>query len=404
MALKRLFCLLTGASLLFVASTAWSADIHGRSSTQFLYFKNIFEDKKQAEFAEYLNMSVTNIDKAGKLNIQGYGRVTQDVKNDEGGNARLYYLYGDYSGLFDKIDMRFGRQFVNTSAGSALIDGGLVGLRNVGPVAFSVMGGRNVFFDMYGEATRAQDFAFGIAAYLNGFKTTDAELSYFMKFDKDGIARDQVGASFRQYVTSWLKFYSNARYDVPTETVNEVLVGAKFFPSLDLVVTGEWFQSYPTFDNTSIYSVFAVNRFQEGVLRVDYTASDSIALYGGYRLEDSGSNATAHIFEIGTKFRPIKSITVNLSYDRTQGYSGNLNGGTLDVIYETGPSLQLAGGATYDVYQRDRVTGDETARKYWLGGKYRFNKAMSFSVRGEITDSVYYKNDIQGRCAFDYDF
>ena len=36
---------------LLTASTAWSAEVHGRSSTQFLWFTNIFNDRKQAEFA-----------------------------------------------------------------------------------------------------------------------------------------------------------------------------------------------------------------------------------------------------------------------------------------------------------------------------------------------------------------
>lgn len=404
MACKRMFCLLTGAIMLFATSAAWSAEIHGRSSTQFLWFRNLYNDKQQAEFAEYLNLSLTKIDKEGKLSFQGYGRLSQDVNNGEGGNARLYYLYGDYNGLFDKVDIRLGRHFVNSSAGNALIDGGLITLRNVGPIAFSIMGGRNVFFDIYGEGTRANDFAFGVAAYLTGYKRTDAEISYFMKLDKDGVARDQVGASFKQYVTSAIKVYSNARFDLPSETFSEVLVGVKYFPVIDLVLTGEWFQSYPTFDSTSIYSVFAVDRFQEGVLRADYTLNDSVALFGGYRLEDSGSNAISHVFEAGMKIRPIKPLIVSLSYDRTQGYSGNLNGGTLDVIYDLNPSIQLAGGVTYDVYQRDRVTGDETAQKYWLGGKYKFNKKMAVSLRAETTLSKYYNYNSQGRCAFDYDF
>src|SRR6185369_10327762 len=145
--------------LLLTATSVRAVEIHGRSSTQFLWFNDIFTEKKQAEFGEYLNLSVTKIDKDDKLSFQGYGRVTQDARNGEGINGRLYYLYGDYRDLYDKVDLRFGRQFVNYAAGSALIDGGKVDLKNVGPVAFSVMGGRNVFFDLNGEGTRSHDFA-----------------------------------------------------------------------------------------------------------------------------------------------------------------------------------------------------------------------------------------------------
>ena len=84
MALKRMFCLLTGLSILFASSVAWSAEMHGSSSTQYQWFTNYLTGNKQAEFGEYLNLSVSKIDTAGKLTLTGYGRVTQDVMNRQG--------------------------------------------------------------------------------------------------------------------------------------------------------------------------------------------------------------------------------------------------------------------------------------------------------------------------------
>ncbi|HEY3308851.1 MAG TPA: hypothetical protein VGJ93_10400 [Desulfuromonadaceae bacterium] len=389
---------------LLAASTAWSAEVHGRSSTQFLWFNDIFTEKKQAEFAEYLNLSITNIDKAGKLTLQGYGRATQDVRNGDGLNGRLYYLFADYRDLYDKVDLRFGRQFINYAAGSALVDGGQIELKKIGPVGFSVMGGRNVFFDLNGEATRSHDFVFGAAAYLAGFQKTDAELSYFMKFDKDGIARDQLGASFKQYLFNSVKVYANTRFDMPSETFSEVLAGVKYFPTADLVFTGEWYQSYPTFDSTSIYSVFAVDRYQEGVFRADYTINEMFSLNAGYSKQDYGEGADADVFEIGCRIRPIQHVQLNLNYDRRSGYGGKLNGGIAEVVYEPIKPLELAAGIHFDVYERDRVTGEETARKYWGGAKYKLTQNMSASVRIEDDVNAHFKSDWQGRAAFNYDF
>jgi len=403
MALKRMFCLLTGVSLLLASSAAWSAEVHGRSSTQFTWFNDIFTEKKQAELGEYLSLSVTKIDKDNKLSIQGYGRLTQDVRNGDDPKGRLYYLYGDYSNLYDKIDIRLGRQFVNYAAGSALIDGGKIELKNIGPVAFSIMGGRNVFFSLDSEATRAQDFAFGVAGYLTGYRNTDAEVSYFMKFDKDGIARDQLGATFKQYMFNSLKVYGNTRFDMPSETFSEVMAGVKYFPIADLVMTGEWYQSYPTFDSTSIYSVFAVSRYQEGVFRVDYTLNDKISANIGYSKQDFAGE-DADVVEVGCRIRPIEHLNVTLSYDHRNGYGGRLNGGIAEVSYEATKKLEVAGGLHHDVYERDKLTGDETARKYWLGGKYKIKDNMSASVRVEDNVNARYKEDYSGRMAFNLDF
>jgi hypothetical protein len=403
MALKRMFCLLTGTLTLFVASASWSAEVHGRSSTQFSWFNNIFTEKKQAEFGEYLSLSVSKIDKDNKLTFQGYGRLTQDIRNGEGLNGRLYYLYGDYSNLFDKVDIRMGRQFVNSAAGNALIDGGKIDLKNVGPIAFSVMGGRNVFFDLNGEATRSNDFAWGMAAYLYGYRNTDAEVSYFMKLDKDGVARDQFGASFKQYLLNSVKVYGNARFDMPSETFNELLAGVKYYPTADLVLTGEWYQSYPTFDSTSIYSVFAVSRYQEGVFRADYTINDKISVNAGYSRQDYEGD-DADVFEIGCRIRPIEHLQLTLNYDRRSGYGGRLDGGIIEASYEVTKKLEVAGGIHFDVYERDKATGEETARKYWLGSKYKIRDNMSASVRLEDNVNARYKEDWTGRVAFNYDF
>ena len=50
---------------LMAAAQGWCADLHGRSSTQLLWF-NDFNNGRQTELAEYLRLSVTGIDKAGK--------------------------------------------------------------------------------------------------------------------------------------------------------------------------------------------------------------------------------------------------------------------------------------------------------------------------------------------------
>ncbi len=403
MAFKRLFCLFAGLALLLPSTGAWAAEVHGRSSTQFTWFTDILTEKKQAEFGESLSLSITKLDKDNKLTFQGYGRLTQDIRNGDGLSGRLYYLYGDYSNLFDKMDIRVGRQFVNSAAGNAIIDGGKVDLKNVGPVAFSVMGGRNVFFDLNGEGTNYRDFAFGAAAYLNGFRNTDAEVSYFMKLDNDGVARDQVGASFKQYLFNSVKLYGNTRFDMPSETFSEVLAGVKYYPLANLVLTGEWYQSYPVFDSTSIFSVFAVSRYQEGVFRADYTINNMISVNAGYSKQDY-EGADADVFELGCRIRPIEHLQVTLEYDHRNGYGGDLNGGIAEVAYEATKKLEIAGGIHFDVYERDKLTGEETARKYWLGSRYKIDDKMSASVRVEDNVNARYKEDWTGRVAFNYDF
>jgi hypothetical protein len=50
------------------------------------------------------------------------------------------------------------------------------------------------------------------------------------------------------------------------------------------------------------------------------------------------------------------------------------------------------------------MTGQETARKYWAGGKYVFAKNMASTLRVEDDVNVNYTKDTQGRLTFDVDF
>jgi len=393
-------------SLLTATAPGWAADIHGRSSTQFqTSTSGLSADQRQSELDEYLRLSITNIDKAGKFSLYGYGRIGQDFSASEGLNGRLYYLYGEYRGLYDKVDFRLGRQFVNLAAGSAIIDGAQVDLKNVGPVAFTLLGGRDVLFALGGgELGDPANTAMGIAAYLTGFKKTDAEISWFRKWDDGDVSRDTLGGNFRHQLLGSLQIFANARFDLVSESFNEVQAGVKFTPTTSFIFTGEYYESYPIFDTTSIYSVFAVDRYQEGVLRAEYRFDDMISVYGGVTREEYGEGSGAFVWRVGTALRPIEPLGINVEYDARNGYYGKTNGIISDVTYDITKNAQVAGGIDFDVYKRDSMTGDEIARRYYLAGKYRLAKNMAVSGRIQDDVDVRYTKNISGRVVFDYDF
>lgn len=404
MEMKGVLKLLLCFSLL-PAAHGMAAEIHGRSSTQFQTFNNeLLNDKRQVELAQYLRFSVTDIDRNGKLSIHGYGRGAQDLTNGEGLTGRLYYMYGDYRDLYNKVDLKFGREFVNLAAGSAIIDGLQVDLKNVGPVGFTAFGGRDVIFGLNGEIGDASNTVFGLGAYLTGRKNTDAELSWFRKADGSDVTRDILGASFKQYLLNSVRLYGNVRYDTTAEAFNEVLGGIKYYPTSDLIFTGEYYKSYATFDTTSIYSVFAVNDYQEALFRADYMVSEKLSLNAGYNRQWYGDGASANVYHVGANIRPIEPLKVGIEYDARNGYYGDTNGVIVDAVYDLNKSSQLAGGIAYDVYQRDAVTGEETARRYWLGCRYRLAGNTAVTGRFQNDVNARYSNNVSGRLGLDYDF
>lgn len=403
MGLKRVSKAIS-ALLILAAGTAWGADLNGRSSTQLLWYNNEFSDRRTFEAVEYLRLGVNKIDPGGKLSFFGYGRGAQTIGKDHDGTGRLYYFYADYRDLFDKVDLRLGRQFVSNAAGNALIDGLLVDLKNVGPVAFTAFGGRDVVFGRDGETGYTWNSDLGISAYLSGLRKTDVEISWLRKWDKSEAARDVIGGSFKQYLFGLTRIYGNTRYDLFSESFVEGQAGLKLFPTSDLTLTGEFYQSYPTFDATSIYSVFAVNRYREGIVRADYTLTETISVNAGYNRQWYGEGAHANVYHVGATISPISQARVYLEYDNRNGYDDDHDGFICEVDYRFDKNAQVAAGITYDVYQRDTLTDEEIARRYWLGGKYRLAQNMALSGRIQNDVNARYSENVSGRLTFDYDF
>ena len=401
---RRIFiALLLLIAGLGAAQSAAALDVHGRSSTQYIWYNDIEDGSQQAQLAEYLSFSMNGIDSANKLSMQGYGRLNYDLKNGGDVQSRLYYLFADYKGLADRVDVRLGRQFVNLSAGSALIDGIQADIKNMGWIGVTLLGGRDVLFSEQDTMT-SHFYSGGVAMYLVGVKKTDLDVSYYRAYDHSDVTRDILGLNFNQYLLDSVKFYANARYDLTAEVFNEALAGVKYFPKLDMMLTAEYYESYPTFDTTSIFSVFAVNKYQEGVLKADYTALAWLDLSGGVIRETYGDGGDATVYEVGFRMRPSHQLTVGIFYDNRIGYGGDLNGFKTYAEYSDLKKLKVAAGIDYDVYQRDDMTGDEIARRYWAATRYNFTKKMSASLRVEDNVNANYSKDVRGRATFDVDF
>ncbi|MCC6542952.1 MAG: hypothetical protein IT392_00420 [Nitrospirae bacterium] len=404
----RLVILSAFSALLFfvLPLTADSAEVSGRISTQLLWYNDIVDASRQNDVSEYLRFSVTHLDKENNISLTGYGRLLWNIKGSNTRDeveTRLYYLYADYRNFLNVSDLRVGRQFVNFSAGSALMEGIQADIRDIGPVGLVVIGGRNVIFGEDKLLTN-HSYSAGFSVYITGKSMNYFDVSYLRTYDHGDIARDIIGSSYKQYISELFKLYANVRYDLTAEVLNEILGGIKYFPTSDLILTAEHYQSYPTFDSTSIYSVFAVDHFKENIVRADYTAAEWVDINLRYGYESFGEGTDATLYEAGLKVRPSVQTAIGLFHDRRWGYPGDLDGYRVYAEFNNTAKWNAAIGIDHDVYNRDNMTGEESARRYWASGRYSFARKMSGSFRLQDSVDVNYKKDIQGRLTFDVDF
>ncbi|GAB4238406.1 MAG: hypothetical protein OHK0028_15990 [Deltaproteobacteria bacterium] len=400
--------------LLFLApGLSRAADLRFQSSTQYLWYTDPFKDQDQSDLVQYLKFGVTKLEPTGRVSAVGYGRLSgqfggdtdPQLGDDDGLLGRLYFLYVNYALPSDHGDVRLGRQFVSVGAGSGTVDGVSAELRNLGPLRATVFAGFDVRFAETTDRTRSGNYLAGVSVGGSFFKGNNVDVSYLRKYDQDDVIRETAGIHADQRILDKAKVYADLRYDVLHGTYGEFLGGAKLFPfSAPVTFTAEYFASYPTFDADTIYTAFAVTRYREVLGRADYLVNPNLTLYGGYtRADYDGPTADIGTIGVRAKPKPVPGLGLNASLDLRSGYPGDLTGFQASADYTFGKAT-VSAGITWDVFQRDSMASDFTAKKYWGAGSYEFRKNMTARLRVEDTETRQFENEFQGRASVDLSF
>lgn len=403
--MKRCTHVLLAALLILGAagSPAQAVTLSGRASTQALWFSDEF-GSDHFDLAQYARVNARQIDTGNTVSVTGYGRASGDVQQGGGVDGRLYYLYLDKKELVKRTDVRLGRQFFFVSAGSAIVDGARVDTRTLGPLAITAAGGRHVKFDVTGEETRTGDLAAAVQVSLTNIPQGSADLSYFVSYDENDLAREIAGLAASKRFGKYGELYTQMRYDVISKVWSEIQLGARTAIISKTTLTAEYFRTIPVFEATSIYSVFAVERFQEVLLRAQYDLNPKVSLNGEYRNESFGGGDTANVCELGARYRPVDGMSLYGAGIWRVGTGGNLVGFELSGDRVVLQKYLLAAGIQHDSFRRELTTDYESATRFWIGAETKLRKNLSAQARVEDTVSDQYNKDIRARLALNYDF
>jgi hypothetical protein len=373
------------------------------SSTQYLWGDDL-QGNSDPILAQYLRFTYTPEGK--NLTIAGYGRLWYDFGDsnifDNGFQGKLYYLYLDWAPI-EKLSFRLGRQLIAfTALDQTLMDGARVDLRNLGPIGITFAGGWYPIFNVASDTYwQSGNVLWAVDVHLERVKNLQLGVSFGQKYNDSDLARQAIGMNFR-YTYKFLSPYAEGRYEWLTKSFDQITAGIDIFPMSNLLIKAEFYQSYPTFDATSIYSVFAVDKYQEYLLQAEYSLDAPVAVYGSYARQVYQDGDNADRWTLGTKFVPLKNLSIDFSVDYRNGYGGNLWGFQLLGDYRVMEKLHLAAGVQYDEYKRPDQDGNQFARRYWIGGEWLFKKNLSLIGRIEDNVNQNFKHNPLGRVALNW--
>jgi hypothetical protein len=390
---------------LFFVALSFSDGLTFQSSTQYLWGNDIFLGQNEPVIAEYLKMKY---DSDGSFKFSGYGRASEDFGSgaiyDTSGVGRLYYMYMDYNGVKD-VNLRAGRQLVASSAGMLLLDGAAVDLKKLSQYAgISVSAGTEVQMGLNSDYTSNQKPVFAASLYLRNAGLANADLSYMRRYDDNSISRETIGLNGSSSFGSW-RPYLHSMYNSLTNNFDSTTAGVDIFPSSRFSLKGEYYEAFPTFDATSIYSVFAVDKYFEYMFRASYDVNLKFNIFTSYKRQEYQENDSADVASAGGIYKVDKTTYLNASFDYRDGLDGLIWGAQAHGDYGISENLTASAGFQRDMY--DRVVTVNTwrnASRYWLGCKYMLGKNLSASLRLEDSVNDTFVGMYGGRAVLDATF
>lgn len=379
--------------LIYIREAEPGVEISGRASSE-IQWRNETQREDVVPVYQYLLLNLRHFDEEleEKYSFRAYGRLGTDLKNeDDYVDSRLYYAYYQQQGLFDKIDFRLGRQFIAITAGASLLDGLTLDYAPGGPLTFSLFGGGDVaFYTGYS----AKDTIMGgeIRGRFNEGSLV-AGISYARRQEDGNLATELLGADFDYGFRRLLNLYGDIQYDRLSDRVSYGLLGANYHRSDRWGLRTEYLYSLPVFSASSIYSVFAVSKYQEAMAELNYYLGSGLRGFARYAREIYEEFDDADVFEAGIeKMRTARFSGYLSGVWRHAGEGQDLTGARIRAAWLFSPALQGGIGAEIDVLERrlDEFEDDTYSTRFWTDLTARLRPNMDLQARLERSESSGY--------------
>lgn len=396
------FCTVLVLLALLPVTDALGATVSGRVSTELEWYDTPDEDTAVPAYL-YLLLNAKDLGADG-WNFRGYGRLADDLADEDDVDSELFYAYLEKNDLLQNLDLRLGRQFISTTAGASLMDGVRFKYRNLGPLAVELFGGGDVSFY---EGYNAEDLVGGVEVSGRFLTNLDLGLSYVQKWESGDVGHKLLGFDAAYDFENLIQLYSETQYDWLSDRVSYFLGGFNYYRSPKWSLRAEYLYSLPVFSATNIYSVFAVDEYQELMGELTYRIATGLRAFGRLSHEIYESDDNADVFEAGLeKIRTARFSGYLVGTYRDDEGGQDLAGVKVRAAYLFGQSLEAGIGAHIDVIERrlDADDDETTSSRIWADTTWYLSKTMNVQGKVERVESDLWDEYYRGRVRLNFYF
>jgi len=381
-----------------VVKADWS--MRGDTTTVLESYEDPVDEEAALPVYQYLRLDLRDGTGNGAKGFRLYGRIAGDLNDEVDAESRLYYAYYQQKDLWNGVDIRAGRQWVNTVAGSPIVDGLRVDWNWEDVLTFTAYGGGYATI----EDEEGGDSVLGFIIKEDLWAGSDLSASYMQKRDGGDLDKEILGIAGRTKVSKRGSVYGEFQYDMISRISSFYQAGIRL-PGEQWTIKSEFFGYTPVFDSTSIYSVFAADEYKEASISADYRLDRNWTLFGGYTREMYDSFDDSNVVEAGCELRKKGGYG---GYVATIFRSGeeDLRGIKVDYRMPAPYDVRLDIGAEYNVYNRidDDDDDDTSSKRYWLEGVKDLSGDLTLRAKVERVESVVYDYYNRGRLSLKYRF
>lgn len=346
------------------------------------------EGKTEALGALYCLFNARKFSDVQGLDFNLYGRVATENGEGVGDGNRLYYAYFEKRGIAEAMNVKIGRQFSANAAGLSTIDGIDVRVKGKSPLFIRTFFGGTVDLD---DDAGGGDLALGLETGV-AFDAFDAAISYYEESGGGDELKKLYGFELYADLADALELSGDARYDYFRDQLSHVYAEAAFHGVDSLGLRFHYLYDVPVFDATSIYSVFAVDLYEEAGAEVTYDFSLGFRGLARVTHEFNKSYEDADVYEAGV-MKPGGDWTGYLLFTLRDAEEGQeMRGMKALVSYDANRSFMPGAGVHYDVLER-RLGDDDmtTSQRWWFFARSELTE--SFALEGRVEAG---KSDLTG--------
>lgn len=379
----RMFVAAALALALAVPAAAAGGDVSGKFSAIAETRENE-EGKTEAMGSLYCLLNARRISDVPGLNFNLYGRAATENDEGVGDGNRLYYAYLEKAGIGGAMNVRLGRQFSANAAGLSTIDGVDVKVKGKSPLYIRTFFGGTVDLD---DSAGGGDLALGLEAGVS-FSAFDAAVSYYEESGGGDELKKLYGFEIYADLAGALELAGDARYDYFRDQLSHVYAEAAFHGVPSFGARLHYLYDVPVFDATSIYSVFAVDLYEEAGAEVTYDFACGVRALARVTHEFNESFADANVYEAGFLKTDGDWTGYFLFTLRDTEEGQEMRGVKALVSYEANRSFMPGAGVHYDVLER-RLGDDDmtTSQRWWVFTRSELTEAFALEARVEAGKS-----------------